>query len=375
MPMPPARSLDDELRPWQLTALALLALVLGALFQRMAEAPGGHPLPYIAAAALGGLVGAGELTQRYKDRPEAALATTPGVLYIGINALLSLIVLWLVRVRQIDVVLGVPGAGGAAPAPPAGAAAAQGGLGATPSEVLLAGIGSMALLRTSLFTLRVRNQDIPVGPAALLQILLAAADRACDRDRAGPRAREVRRIMHGVSFARAKTTLPLHCLASMQNVSAEERDALDQAIGSLASTTDLDDEVKAYNLGLLLVSLVGLAVLEDTVQALITLLAEPPPDQSSLLVLARQFAWADLTTLITLCVALDPAERAAPSPAQQAAWLEVPLEPARLVERVTVVLTRLRRYFGMGTLARACDIMLQGATDTGPLKAGALDKA
>jgi hypothetical protein len=61
----------------------------------------------------------------------------------------------------------------------------------------------------------------------------ADADRACDRLRAGPRAKEVKNILRGVSFARAKSGLLLHCLALMQKVSTSEQSQLTQAISVL----------------------------------------------------------------------------------------------------------------------------------------------
>ena len=89
----------------------------------------------------------------------------------------------------------------------------------TVAQVLLAGFGTMAFFRTSLFTLRVGEADVAIGPAAVLQVILDAADRACDRFRAGPRSSDVIRIMRGVTFERARIALPLHCFALMQNVS------------------------------------------------------------------------------------------------------------------------------------------------------------
>ncbi|MDA0160413.1 hypothetical protein OM076_09060 [Solirubrobacter ginsenosidimutans] len=65
------------------------------------------------------------------------------------------------------------------------------GLDATASEtavatlqVIVAGLAAAARFRSSLFTTRVGNQDVGVGPSALLDTLLNAVDRAVDRRRA-----------------------------------------------------------------------------------------------------------------------------------------------------------------------------------------------
>ena len=46
-------------------------------------------LDWLAAALLGGIVGASELTSRYKDSPAAALRTWPARFYIAINCAAS----------------------------------------------------------------------------------------------------------------------------------------------------------------------------------------------------------------------------------------------------------------------------------------------
>jgi len=46
-------------------------------------------LDYVAAALLGGLVGAGELSSRYRDAPGRALYTRPALFYILLNIAVS----------------------------------------------------------------------------------------------------------------------------------------------------------------------------------------------------------------------------------------------------------------------------------------------
>src|SRR5205807_1037822 len=68
------------------------------------------------------------------------------------------------------------------------------------TQVLLAGFGAMAFLRTSVFTLRVANHDVGIGPSALVQSLLRAVDSAVDRLRALNRDQVVTTTMAQVSF-------------------------------------------------------------------------------------------------------------------------------------------------------------------------------
>lgn len=88
--------------------------------------------------------------------------------------------------------------------------------------------------------MRLRDTDLPLGPAAILQVILNASDRADDRQRAAQRSEAVAAIMQGVDFNRARENrarenrareaLPAYCLKLMQNVSQEEADELREEV-------------------------------------------------------------------------------------------------------------------------------------------------
>jgi hypothetical protein len=279
------------LRWWPAWLAGIVVFTAGAAAERMATAgPGGpHPLPYLAVAVFGMLVGATELVARYRDRPGAALRTLPGLIYIMVNGVVSLAVLWFLRTGQLGLTVTTV-------------------FGQTLNQVLLAGLGSMALFRTSIFTLRVKDTDIAVGPAAVLQVILGAAARACDRLRAGPRARRVREIMRGVLFERAKKALPPHCVALMQNVSSDEQAQMNQIIAALSSEP-MSAEIKSYNLGLVLMNLVGEDVLEEAVSGLGPLIRGPMDDDPPILSSASRLKFQEMPALIAICLAIDPLRR------------------------------------------------------------------
>ncbi|WP_199243187.1 hypothetical protein [Vitiosangium sp. GDMCC 1.1324] len=66
----------------------------------------------------------------------------------------------------------------------------------------MAGLGSAALFRTALFTVRMGEQDIGIGigPSALLTAILKSVDSPIDRGRALKRLDE--NVMKGISFAK-----------------------------------------------------------------------------------------------------------------------------------------------------------------------------
>ena len=125
----------------------------------------------------------------------------------------------------------------------------------------------MAFFRSSLFTVRVGDSDVQIGPSAFLLIILNAADRAVDRSRAESRTDDVGKIMGKVSFVKAQAALSSHCFALMQNLSKEEVDQITQALIDIAGSKT-KDKVKSLNLGLLLMNYVGADVLRAAVKSL-----------------------------------------------------------------------------------------------------------
>lgn len=202
---------------------------------------------YLLVVAVGGLVGSTELMSRYRDAPFAPLISAPGLFYVGLNAIASALAYFLL-----------------------GALTDQFSDTSTKTQiyrVLLASVGAMAFFRSGLFTIRLGDDDVPVGPNLILQVLLAALDRTYDRIRAAPRSREAARIMAGVSFELAAPALPSFCFNLMQNVSDEEQDAVADELAALDTTT-MNDESRTLILGLTLVNVVGTKTLQEAVDAL-----------------------------------------------------------------------------------------------------------
>lgn len=202
---------------------------------------------YTIVGALGAAVGLGELVSRYKDAPVRALITWSAVLYVAVNVAAAVAVLGLARAFGWDL-------GGTGEA-------------ARWTQVLAAGFGSMAIFRTSLFTVRIADEDVSIGPSGFLQVILRAADRAVDRTRAAARAIEVQGAMRGVSFEKAQASLPAFCLALMQNLAPEEQRQLADEIDRLSRQT-MPDYAKTLILGIALMNLVGEGGLRGAVETL-----------------------------------------------------------------------------------------------------------
>jgi uncharacterized membrane protein len=127
------------------------------------------------------------------------------------------------------------------------------------TQVLTAGFGSAALFRSSLFNVATGDQIVGIGPSAILNVILTAADRAVDRRRADIRAANTAAIMEGFSFNKGAETLLAYCIATMQNVTPAEAKAVESRISELRDQKNkaMPDAVKSYILGLELLTLVG----------------------------------------------------------------------------------------------------------------------
>jgi hypothetical protein len=216
-------------------------------------------LAYVIVAALGALVGSGELVSRYKDAPAGALRTTPAIFYVLINIAASVCALFLIRVFNWH--FGVT-------------------TGDEPvrwTQVGIAGTGAMALFRSSLFTVHMGDRDIAVGPISFLQVFRDAADRAVDRLRAEARGNTVSDLMTGIDYAKAFEGLPPYCLALMQNVSDEDQQKLLQALALLDKDPTIDTAIKVRILGLQLMNVVGPNVLTAAVDSLRKQMASAAP--------------------------------------------------------------------------------------------------
>ncbi|HEY8748127.1 MAG TPA: hypothetical protein VIM11_09140 [Tepidisphaeraceae bacterium] len=145
-------------------------------------------------------------------------------------------------------------------------------------QVLIAGLGAMAFLRTSLFTARIGNQDVGIGPSVIAQSLLKAADAAVDRRRGVARDVAIRTVMSGVSFEKAYQLLPSYCLALMQNLAQEDQAALGQQVEAI-SRMNSTDAAKSRLLGLALMNAVGEEILIAAVKSLSTEVKDVVPHQ------------------------------------------------------------------------------------------------
>ena len=317
-------------------AILIVGVFVGIAFRDVLLDSQSEVLTYLGVALLGLLVGVAELAARYRDKPQAPFATIPGWIYVLTNAAAAALALWLIREIAGPDWINTSGF----PEPVA--------------QVFVAGFGAMAFFRSAFFTLQIDGNNVAIGPAAILQVILDAADRACDRQRAVPRSEMVREIMKGVSFARAKEGLTLYCFALMQNLSIAEQHRVTKDVDTVASST-MEDEVKAFNLGLIMLNVVGEKVLRKSVQDLGAAIRGPVADKQFLGDMAGAIDKSQIGAVIEMCGVLDPLPLdrdldAIRNDIDQAISTGT---PATSREECLIALAVLYSYFGKATLEAA----------------------
>jgi hypothetical protein len=204
---------------------------------------------FVCVAALGFLVGASELISRYKDSPVRALFSMGGMIYMLINAAAAAAALWLaiifdwrfgVAADQSDIVLRIV-------------------------RVFTTGLAAMAVFRSSLFVVRVGQQDVGFGPSGLLLIILRAADRQVDRHQGKTRLQFADEKAARINFATHGAAIVTYCLGALQNLSPDEQSALAATVAILKANTEISDVVKAKSLILQLLSIAGSDIVEKAI--------------------------------------------------------------------------------------------------------------
>lgn len=199
---------------------------------------------YLFAFLIGSLLGLTEILGRYTDSPIAAMKSPGAVIYILVNALASVVALYLLVHLAKETVKDPI------------------------YQVLIAGIGAMAFLRSAIFKAKVGGEDIPVGPAIILDTLLKFADAQVDRGRAEERAQRIAEVIQSLPLAHAGVDLPRLCFALMQNLALDVRQRVLDDITIIVTDTKRSEPVKVMEIGLMLWSRVGIGTLTGAVALL-----------------------------------------------------------------------------------------------------------
>lgn len=205
--------------------------------------------PYFASATLGSIVAYVELLNRYNTHFLAIIRAVPAVSYIVINGVISAGCLYLLRTYGFfDVEINQ---------------------GKNLGQVLLAGVGSMSLLRSSIFTIKSSSgNQKQVGAIEIVEALLKSVEREFDRHSSSINLQEVGKIMQNVNIRRYGKDLITTCLNVMQGLSPEEQERLGSDVSKLMNEAGISEEIRAVNVGVVLARITGMKLLQKVVTTL-----------------------------------------------------------------------------------------------------------
>jgi hypothetical protein len=200
-------------------------------------------VPVLLTAFFGAFLGWSEIISRYRDEPLSATWNQYGFIYIGFNAMVALGAFVLLE-RYPNILNGIDRHDGV-------------------MLSLLAGFGSMAVLRSKFFLYRTDDKrEIPIGPDLVIDRFLKVIDRKIDRLRAARRQHLIFDLMRNYrEYAAANEFFQL-ALTSLQNLSEDEKKFYVEranAVGLLP----YPDSFKAMALGYLFLDVAGEENLTD----------------------------------------------------------------------------------------------------------------
>lgn len=197
-------------------------------------------------ALIGGTVGLVEVLSRYTDSLRLVLRLVATWLYVAVNAGAAALVLALARSNGWT--FGIPGDEQTA-------------------RVIGSGVAAMAVLRTGIGVFKIGDKEVAAGPGAFLTAMLGIFERVVNREQGESRSASAADCMKGISFEKAKTLLPEHCLLLLKNPTKQESQELAAAVADIAQG-DASDQAKAYNLGVALINFAGPEVTKQAIKTL-----------------------------------------------------------------------------------------------------------
>jgi hypothetical protein len=217
---------------------------------------------YVVAFLCGCTAATAELLSRYSDGVKRIFRLNESKIYLAINGFAALIGYAVIKHYGLS-----------------------GYLGSSPlSQAIVAGLSAMAILRSSVASIKLGQTTIQAGLAPIIQVFLNTVDRAFDRKRSQMNVAEVEEIMKNVDFSKAVKTLPATCLNLMQNVSKDESEKMGHEVLDLEKG-EITQEAKALNLGIIINRVTGPELLQSAVQSLgnvIHITAQQPGDTGQL---------------------------------------------------------------------------------------------
>jgi hypothetical protein len=134
-------------------------------------------------------------------------------------------------------------------------------------NLLIAGFGGMMILRSSIFSIKHKDETIEIGLATLFQIFLNSVEKRMKNKAASLRLEQMDKTMRGVDFEKAKNELSSICTAFIDNFPNDDTENLTKKIEEI-SNLDINNQNKSMQLGRFIASFCGEEILEEAIMRL-----------------------------------------------------------------------------------------------------------
>lgn len=192
-----------------------------------------HPLAF-CVFVLGGLAGLAEFIGKFKDEPIKAMRTIQAMTYLSFNGLIAVFAYALMIGYEVSIANMLDQI----------------------KVVVLAGFGSMLIMRSRLFNVKIGDEDYAFGPDQIIKVYLRFMEGAIDRVRAEDRYRKVGEVMSNVDFEQVYSHA-IVALDATQILGTEEKKKLVAAIDAIRADAQFNAQQKSYRLGYVVLDAMG----------------------------------------------------------------------------------------------------------------------
>jgi hypothetical protein len=191
-------------------------------------------LLYFWAFTVGMLAAFVEIITKFPDEPLKSLGTTEALIYHAVNGGIAAFSLWVLVLFKVS---------------------SQTDLDKL-KIVLAASLGSMAVMRSKLFNVKVGEEDISVGPEQIVKVFFRFMEESIGRVRALSRINFVTEVMNNLNFQNIRTHT-IAMLDSVQTLSVERKTDLETKMSRISEAEPQEPQLKSYLLGFLLLDAMG----------------------------------------------------------------------------------------------------------------------
>lgn len=189
---------------------------------------------YFYSFMLGMLTAFAEIIGKFSDEPLKALNTPHALLYHLFNGLIAALAL------KLLFIFGAPNN--------------------TPIDqvrlVVAAGLGSMVIMRSKLFNLKVGGEDVAFGPDQIVKVFFRFMEAAIDRVRAQSRVEFVKERLKEIDFD-SVYDYSFTMLDAAQALDGAEKDRVRKAMKDIKTSDVKEAQFRSYSLGFLLLNQMG----------------------------------------------------------------------------------------------------------------------